>query len=111
MASRVVTELVDDLDGTELAEGAGETITFGLDSVTYEIDLSDKNAAKLRKALQRYIDAGRRVGGNRRTRKAANSASHTDAKTIRAWADQNGIELSARGRIPASVIEQYRAAS
>jgi hypothetical protein len=111
MAQRVVTELVDDLDGSALDEGAGETITFALDSLTFEIDLSDKNATKLRKAMAPYIAAGRRVGSVKRARTSSKRAANSDTKAIRAWAEDNGIELSARGRIPASVLEQYRAAS
>ena len=112
MASRVVTELIDDLDGTPLEEGAGETMTFTFDRVEYQVDLSDKNAAKFRKAVQPYIKAARKVGGtSRRSRVGKGPSSTIDAKAIRAWAEENGIELSQRGRIPAHVIEQYRAAS
>jgi hypothetical protein len=107
---RTVVELVDDLDGTELADGTGETITFSIDGVTREIDLSDKNAAKLRKALKPFVDASRRVGGTKRTRSATGS-SNGDAKAIREWAIENGIELSSRGRIPAGIVEQYKSAS
>lgn len=112
MAQRVVTELTDDLDGTTIENGAGETVTFALDGTSYEIDLSAKNAEKLRKAFQTYIDGGRKVGGgsSRRGRQAATKSSAADAKAIRAWAVEQGIEMSARGRIPSEVAEQYRAA-
>jgi hypothetical protein len=112
VAQRVITELIDDLDGTALLEGAGESVTFALDGVEYQIDLSVKNATKLRKALHPFIEAGRRVGGKApRRRPSSKSGSREDAKAIRRWAAENGIELSARGRIPAGVLEQYRAAS
>ena len=112
MAQRVITELVDDIDGTTLADGAGQTVTFGIDGSEYQIDLSNKNAAKLRKALQPYVDAGRRVGGQaQRRRSRAQPSSSSDAKAIRAWAAENGIELSARGRIPAAVMQQYQAST
>lgn len=61
MAQRTVTTLVDDLDGTDLGRGSGETIRFGVDGRDYEIDLSDDHAAALREALRPYTDAGRRV--------------------------------------------------
>jgi hypothetical protein len=94
-----------------LAEGAGETVSFGIDGSEYQIDLAGKNAAKLRKALLPYIEAGRRVGGHsRRTRSRSKGSANGDAKAIREWAAENGIELSARGRIPAGVMEQYRGA-
>lgn len=108
MAQRVITELVDDLDGTALTEGEGETITFSIDGTTRQIDLSDKNAGKFRKAMQPYLDAGRKVGGTNR-RRASKPASDgaPDPKVIREWAIEQGIELSARGRIPSQVAEQY----
>jgi hypothetical protein len=116
MAQRVVTELTDDMDGSTIPDGAGETVSFALDKVEYEIDLSDKNAAKLRKALRTYVDAGRRVGGPSRRARSTSSAgprsrANGDAKAIRTWAVENGIELSTRGRIPAGVVEQYHAAN
>jgi hypothetical protein len=115
MAQRVVTELTDDMDGSTIPDGAGETVSFALDKVEYEIDLSKRNAAKLRKALRGYIDAGRRVGGpSRRSRSSQwgpRSQANGDARAIRTWALDNGIELSARGRIPAGVVEQYHAAN
>jgi hypothetical protein len=108
-----MTLLQDDLDGSE----ANETITFGLDGLTYEIDLNERNAAKLRKALEPYVGAGRRVGGNRARQRAAGrgggrsrSRSDVDPAAVRAWAASNKIKVSPRGRISAAVIEQYRAA-
>ena len=67
MAQRVNIVLVDDIDGSD----ATETIAFGLDGSSYEIDLNDKNAAKLRDALAGYVGHARKVGGARRTRSAA----------------------------------------
>ena len=67
MAKKVTVTLVDDFDGEGAAD---ETVEFGLDGVSYEIDLSSKNAAKLRNDLKQWVDAGRRVGGRRRGRSA-----------------------------------------
>src|SRR5919198_37987 len=101
MAQRVQVVLEDDLDGGK----ADETVTFGLDGTTYEIDLSKKNAAKLRDALSGYVGSARRVSGRRggagRGRGRGRSAS--DSADIRAWAKENGYEVSERGRIPAEV--------
>ena len=60
MAKKVTVTLVDDFDGEGAAD---ETVEFGLDGVSYEIDLSAKNAAKLRNELKPWLEAGRRVGG------------------------------------------------
>ena len=62
MARRIVHQLVDDLDGTVLDVGSGETVLFSLDGVAYEIDLSKKNASKLRNAIEPYLAAGSKVG-------------------------------------------------
>ena len=58
MAKQVITLLTDDLDGGE----ADRTVEFGLDGVNYTIDLSEKNAGKLRKALDPYLSVATRVG-------------------------------------------------
>ena len=100
--------LTDDLDKTS---EAAETITFGLDGVTYEIDLSEANAAALRSALAPYTEVARRIGGGRAkpgSRKRGASAS--DATEVRAWAKAKGMKVSERGRVPADVREAYEAA-
>lgn len=104
MAKKTVVTLVDDLDGSE----ATETVTFALDGVTYEIDLSAENAAGFRAAVQPYVDAARRT--SRRTARRSSGGPAT-SKEMRAWAEQQGIAVPARGRIPAGVQEQYRAAN
>lgn len=107
MAQRTVIQLTDDLDGTAIADGQGETVTFGLDGAVYEIDLNAKNAAKLRDSLSKYVSAGRRTSGRRSSGKQARDY---DAKSVRKWAEANKIDVPARGRIPVSVIEQFKAA-
>jgi len=104
MASRTIILLEDDVDGSK----ADETIEFGIDGNTYAIDLSDSNANKLRGALDGYISKARKVSGKRSTNRKASSA--VDLKAVHAWAASNGIELSSRGRLPASVLQQYRSA-
>jgi hypothetical protein len=106
MASRVVVEFTDDLNG----KPAEETVTFGLDGVNYEIDLTSKNAAALRKAFQPWQESARRTGAAKRGKRAAAAKSAVDTKAVRAWAASNGIELSPRGRLPKDVVEQFHAA-
>src|ERR1044072_2638588 len=108
MAKQVITLLTDDLDGGE----ADRTIEFGLDGVNYTIDLSEKNAGKLRKALEPYLTvaakAGRTGGGGRIGSRAAavpSRANREQNQAIREWAVKNGYEVSERGRIPASIVE------
>jgi hypothetical protein len=108
VAQKVLTLLQDDLDGSE----ATETVTFGLDGTTYEIDLSEKNSAKLRKALDPFITAGRRMGASHRRgpARAGGAKGDVDPTAVRAWAAANGIAVSPRGRIAGDVIRQFRAA-
>lgn len=108
MAQRVQILLEDDLDGGK----ADETVTFGLDGSTYEVDLSSANAKKLRDALAPYVGVGRKVparggrrGGGVRGRRASS------ASDIRTWARENGYEVSDRGRVPAEVRAAYEAAN
>lgn len=110
MAQKTRVILVDDIEGDEITDG-GETIQFGLDGVAYEIDLNDKNAAKLRDAMSFYIAHARRVGGRRQTtRGGATSASRNELQKIREWAKENGYKVSDRGRISKEVMEAYAAA-
>lgn len=104
MANKVVVQLVDDIDRSP----ASETVSFGLDSVNYEIDLNDEHAAELRDALAPWVSKGRRTGGRKSTRgTAAPRAAASDAAKIREWARGQGIEVSERGRIPAEIRERY----
>ena len=106
MAQKVNIVLVDDLDGTE----ATETVTFGLDGSTYEIDLNDANASSLREALSGYVGHARKVTGGRRARKSAASSSSSNTKDVREWAKAQGMDVSERGRISADVQQAYDAA-
>jgi hypothetical protein len=107
MASKTIIKLEDDTDGSE----AAETIHLGLDGASFEIDLSDRNATKLRKAFGPYVEKARKVGGRRSgSRRSGSTFNDVDVKAVRAWARSAGIELSSRGRVPADVIEKYRAA-
>jgi len=108
MAQKVNIVLVDDLDGSD----ATETITFGLDGTSYEIDLNDKNAAQLRDALSGYVGHARKLGAApRRGRKAAASADGPSAREIRDWARSNGYDVPDRGRVSAEVRSAYDAAN
>lgn len=108
MAQKVNIVLVDDLDGTE----ATETVTFGLDGTTYEIDLNDANAAALREAMSGYVGHARKVtGGTRRARRSGGgSSSSSNTKDVREWAKAQGMDVSERGRISADVQQAYDAA-
>ena len=113
MAQRVNVVLVDDIDGSD----ATETVSFALDGVDYEIDLSDQHAGELRNALALYIGHARRTGGRRRSgrrasrRRGRRTTAGASAADIRAWARENGWDVPERGRVSAEVREAYAAAN
>jgi Lsr2 len=108
MAQRIQTLLIDDLDGSE----AAGTIRFGLDGAEYEIDLSAAHDDELRTALQRYLVHARRTGGTARSAaRTRRDGAAVDTAKVREWAKEQGIEVKDRGRIPASVLEQYQTAA
>ena len=108
MGQQVIVTVTDDLDGS----AADETVRFDLDGAGYEIDLNEKNAAALRKALGRYVAAARKPTPVRRrsSRSRATSFTQTDPKAVRAWLQEQGLEVSSRGRIPAEILDRYYAA-
>lgn len=107
MAKQTTVTLVDDLDGSE----ADEQIEFAVDGRSYEIDLSAANVARLREALSPFISAARRTGGRRSSGGSASpsrpSTDREQNQAIREWAQQQGMKISERGRIPSNVLEAY----
>ena len=111
MAQKVQVLLVDDLDGGE----ATETVSFALDGSSYEIDLSKKNADVLRDAFAKYVGAARKAGRSggssgrspSRSRSGSTTMDRDQAAAIRSWAKKQGLKVSDRGRIPASIIAEY----
>ena len=106
MAQKVQVLLVDDLDGSQ----ADETLTFGLDGVSYEIDLSSGNAGKLRNELAQYVEHSRKANAPARRRRTRSGAGREQSARIREWAKQHGKKISERGRIPADILAEYEAA-
>lgn len=111
MAQRVQVILVDDVNGGE----ASETVEFALDGVTYEIDLNDENAARLREELAPWIGQARRSGGRRQTRRRSGGTStpsgrSEDLAKMREWGRDNGFKVSSRGRVSQELQDAYAAA-
>jgi len=106
MSKHVSLIVTDDLDGSENAH----TVSFGLDDVSYEIDLSDENRAKLEQALAPFINAARRVPrGSRRYQAGPPSGSAADRAALRAWGKAASLKVSERGRISGVVVREYEA--
>jgi hypothetical protein len=107
MAQKIKIILVDDLDGGS----ADETVRFGLDGVSYEIDLSSRNAAELRSAVERFVPHARKISGGRATRSRVSAGRNQDSAQIRQWARDNGYAVNSRGRIQAEIQEAYQKAN
>ena len=112
MARTVQVQLLDDIDGSP----AEETMSFGLDGMSYEIDLNAKHAEKLRGALATFVSNSRRIGRGHvvstrrgRTGGAPARPDRAQNQAIRDWARSKGIDVSDRGRIPTTIVEQYQA--
>lgn len=109
MATQVIERLIDDLDGDD----AAETVRFGYDGVDYTIDLSTKNAAKLRKQLAPYVDHSVKIrAGRPRPGQPAPEDTPAGRARIRAWARRTGKypALASRGRLPREVVADWYAA-
>jgi hypothetical protein len=123
MAQKVLVQLVDDLDGSE----ATQSVTFGLDGVSFEIDLTDAHAEELRASIDKFVQSGRRVGRSsttvrRPTQKGASGKAVAPApggalglpagqETIRAWARSNGFTVGPRGRIAQKIVDAFKEAN
>jgi hypothetical protein len=103
MAQKVQVLLVDDISGAE----AAETVSFSLDGVSYEIDLTAANAKKLRDDLATWVGHARRSGGRKNSRRATTTGRRGDLSAVREWARNNGHKVSDRGRISAGVLAAY----
>ena len=110
MAQRTITILTDDLDGTESNDV--ETVSFAFEGAKYEIDLTPTNRHGLETAMAPYLNAARKAGRTASvgTRRSVASSRDYDPKAVRAWAQANKVEVPDRGRIPAGVVEQFKAA-
>jgi hypothetical protein len=117
MAKKIIHQLVDDIDGSLLEVGEGETVLFSLDGIAYEIDLSSANAGALRDAFAPYVDSGRRITAGRTAPAAATRRPRSrrgagnENAAIREWAESNGYAVATRGRIPENIVAAYHAAN
>ena len=109
MATKIVTEFIDDLDGTT----AERTVSFRIDGADYEIDLSAVNAAALRDLLAPYMAAGRKVTGKNRRENPVRQAQRapSNPSSIREWAERNGYATSSRGRLPGEILDAHELAT
>jgi hypothetical protein len=118
MAERVTRQVIDDIDGTDITDGGGETIEFSIRGVSYRIDLSTRNVSKFDKTLTPYINAALEISGDerarsRRTKKPRNTKANagTSTSAIRAWAAQNGYTVSPRGRVSRDIVAAFEDAT
>lgn len=106
MAQRIQVIIEDDIDGG----AAAETVTFALDGVTYEIDLSEDNARKLRDDFATWVGHARRSGGRKTTGRKPSGGGRSNLNDVREWGRQNGFQVSERGRVSSELQRAYDAA-
>jgi hypothetical protein len=109
VAQRVITQLISDLSGDEIAEGKGQTVEFSIRGTSYSIDLTEKEATAFDKSTAMYIEHATKIGGRRKS--ASSSKSDYDPKEVRAWARGRGLDVPERGRIPLEIVERFKAAN
>ena len=115
MAERIVEQLIDDIDGSDISDSSGEQMFFSFRDIYYQIDLSAYNLATFEKVLQPYIDAATKLAPPTRSRPpkistTARNVFHERSQTIRLWARKNGHTVASRGRISAEVVDAFDAA-
>lgn len=110
MSKTTITRLIDDLDGSE----ADYTFTFAVNGTEYAIDLNEQHADEFFAAFQPYLDVARRETkprrkSGRRQQPSKHAGVEFDARQVRQWAEDNGIPITSRGRIPYAVVDKYLA--
>jgi hypothetical protein len=112
MAKETIVVLRDDIDGTIIEEGQGETVRFSVNNTSYVIDLSTQNAVAFRDAIKPYIDAAaKEVSSLPRTSSSAPKSNKEDLMKIRLWARENGYNVSGRGRVSQEIQDAFHAAN
>jgi hypothetical protein len=109
MVQKTVVTVVCDLPHDGEVEG-NETVSFSVDGTAYEIDVCSKHAKELHDVFGGYIEHARRVSARAAARRKARSGPGREKSSeIRQWARERGDKVSERGRIPASIIQEYEA--
>lgn len=111
MAQKVITEFIDDIDGSE----AERTFTFAVDGTNYEIDLSTDNIKEFNEAIAGFVESARRVkasgsGYKARAGSGGVKRSREHLAAVRAWLRQQGHQVNDRGRIAADLMAKFDAA-
>lgn len=118
MATKITNTCTCDMTKGETGQEVmdAETVEFGLEGVTYEIDLSPDWARKLRELLRPYTDVAHRTGS---TKRGPGHVPSTSAKVrdrrelleaVRQWARRFPEEfgdISRFGRVPERIIDSY----
>ena len=113
MARRTTVQMIDDVDGSLIKDGQGETVEFAVGGVSYSIDLNSKHANELYDQFAFWIEHAEKVGGKKSRRNGSAAAAkkgRQNLQDVRAWAKENGFEVSTRGRISQEIQDAYDAA-
>lgn len=103
MATHNLTIVKSDLSGVEDAT----TVSFGIKGTWYDIDLTKEEQAELEETLRTYVKAGRKAAAKSQKNHYMPDTTQEERDKIRTWAQEQGMEVSERGRIPKKVVAAY----
>jgi Lsr2 len=116
MSREVITIMRDDIDGSE---DDVQLVEFTWKGKPREIDLGPKQRAMLEEIMADYVNhsrpASRPASGAVPARKPRGQGNNEVAEQrarserIRGWAQENGLKIADRGRIPAKIVAAYEA--
>lgn len=111
MAQNTVVTVVCDEPHDQEREAA-ETVEFAYNGARYEIDLCEQGSEEFRGAMGKYAEHARRISNTKtvNAKPVARRRRRPETKDIREWANEQGLRVSNRGRIPEDVISKYEAA-
>lgn len=109
MARREITQYFDDIDNTPLTEQDLHLVRFGFEGTDYILDLSEGNAREFQRVLEPYLNAARKVTAPRVTRRESVS-TRGNSRAIRQWAQDQGLKVANRGKIPHEIIDAFNKA-
>lgn len=110
MAEKILVVKIDDMDGTEIADGEAHELLFSVNGTEYRMDLSKKNMDKFTKAVSPFTEKAKKVRSRRGPKRTGTSMPTEQIAQIREWAKNNGYDISDRGRIPIKVVEDWELA-
>ena len=107
MAQKVSVTYACDFDQKEIPDGQHRLRRFSIDGREYEIDLCMKHSERFDDAVGRFASHARKAAARLPRAKRRTAAHRKHSAEVRAWAKEQGLAVSERGRIPADVVSRF----